>query len=280
MNAPSTLGLLEGAVLDPALVHRLLYEEYNHFQEDFERRARGDVQGFRSLCILWWSAFAPELVPPLLVDEMLAFVRRLAKSSERRTFGWSESIPITAALTCIFRDAGFVHDALRNLATGASWLRDQIAVELALAIPWVPSDTPELVEAIRHDFQEWHFGSGDALALYAASRGTKADKMRQITEWCSEFEAEAPDYDMLVSFRERGSASNPFVGPMLRIQRYVILRLAASTRQEPVQLTGVVQGAARGLDRIVWAGDVWKRSELHPLTSPWVSVSDVDFVQV
>jgi hypothetical protein len=219
-------------------------------------------------------------VPPLLVDEMLAFVGRLAKSSERRTFGWSESIPITAALACVFRDAGFVHDALCNLATGASWLRDQIAVELALAMPWVPSDTPELVDAIRYDFQEWHFGSGDALALYAASRGTKSDKMRQITKWCAEFETDAPDYDMLVSLRDHGSARNPLAGPMLRLQRYVTLRLAASTRQKPVQLTGLFHGAGQGLDRIVWAGDVWKRSEEHPLASPWVSVADVDFIQV
>jgi hypothetical protein len=280
MSESSTLHLFDEAVLDTGLVHRLLYSEFNRFPEDFERKARGDAQGFRSLCILWWAAFAPELVPPALVDEMLGFVGRLVKSDDRRTFGWSETIPITAALACIFRDGNFVYDAVRNLATGASWLRDQIAVEIAVAMPWVPSDMPELLEAVRYNFQEWHFGSGDALALYAASRGTKVDKTKQIAEWCSAVEPEAPDYDMLVRLRDRGSAPNPLAGPMLRIQRYVILRLAAATRERPVQLTGLFRDAAQGLERIVWGGDVWKRVDEHPLTGAWVSVKDVDTVHV
>ena len=38
----------------------------------------------------------------------------------------------------------------------------------------------------------------------------------------------------------------------------LILRLAAAVREElPLQLSGLVPGASKGLDRIVWSGDIW-----------------------
>ena len=57
----------------------------------------------------------------------------------------------------------------------------------------------------------------------------------------------------------------------------LILRLAAAVREElPLQLSGLVPGASKGLDRIVWSGDIWKRIETHPFGGVWVEVADVD----
>jgi len=70
---------------------------------------------------------------------------------------------------------------------------------------------------------------------------------------------------------------NPLAGPMLRIQCYVILRLTAAVREElALKLSGLVPGASKGLDRIVWSGDIWKRIETHPFGGGWVEVADVD----
>jgi len=121
-----------------------------------------------------------------LADETLALRKRCVESENHSTVGWTQTIPLGAALACVYRDQRFVYEAVDNLSHEASSLRDQIAVELALAMPVVPCYMRELIARVRRNVEEGHFGSGEALALYAANRGTKLEKMRQITARCSE----------------------------------------------------------------------------------------------
>ena len=45
MMATPTPRLFDDAILEPVLIHRLLYTEFNRFQADFEREASGEAQG-------------------------------------------------------------------------------------------------------------------------------------------------------------------------------------------------------------------------------------------
>lgn len=262
--------------VDAELVQRVLYAEFNRFHESFEDEDAREEQELRGGVLLWWATFAPELFSQALTDEIAALVRRSVDSANHRTFGWNQTISLCGVLARVCRDPRWLAEPLENLAHHNSALRRQIAAELALVIPCVPCEMPALRDAVRANFEAWHFSAGETVALYVASRGAKAEKMHQLACWCAELDPEAPDYEVLVAFRDRGYAPNPFAPFVGRLHRYLALRLATAGRETPVQLLGLLGGADGRPASTVGGSDVWRRLEQHPLAGPYVELSDVE----
>ncbi len=267
-------GLLRGLAIDAALVHRLLYSEYNRFQESFEDEDERAEQELRGCTLLWWATFAPELFPASLTSEIVALLRRSVDSGEHQTFGWNQTIALCGALARVTGYAGWLNEAIDNISHHNSSLRQGVASELALAMPCVPCDTPALVDGVRANFEAWHFFAGDGAALYAASRGTKAEKAKQITRWCSEINPKAPGYNVLLALRDGGIAPNPFAPFMGRLHRYLTLRLATAHQESPMQLSGVLVNVPRGHAEAI-GSEVWERLEKHPLVGAYIELADV-----
>lgn len=265
--------------VDGELVARMLFAEFNRFQEGFESVDWSEEQQFRGRALLWWAALAPETIPERLITEMGALVRQSRASDTYSNRDWILLVPLEAALAILTPWAGPIDHCVWGLCQGGSGVRFRVSRDLALVAPYLHSRNEALTSAVVLNFERHHFYQYEALAIYAASAGSKAEKTKQIQEWHAQWGGPGATDPTINELHDKGYMRNPLSDTVNRVSRYVALRLATAWQELPVQLGEVGANASTAPPGTGMARLIWQRLEEHSCIWNFVPVEDRDFPQ-
>ncbi|MGI8402225.1 MAG: hypothetical protein ACR2NS_11585 [Gemmatimonadaceae bacterium] len=257
--------LFAGLKLDRERIQRILYEEFNNFQENFELKEESQRQTSRGAFLGWFMVFGTELFPGDLADEIATYVEDSVGFSSHSTFGWHNTLDLRAGLFALTGDPEWIDEPLQNLGHETSSLRVYVAAALAPIAPLLSAANETLMERIAFNYTSRHFFNSFGLLLFAAAKGDSAAKQRQLRAWQKEFDPESDSYDTIGSLLGGAWIENPFVSYFRRTERYMLLRLCATQEFIPPQLIGdrrVVSSALPSID----AAQILSRVKSHPLT--------------
>lgn len=268
--------LLSGVELNRDRVQGFLYEEFNHFQENFELEEDSARQDMRGAFFSWFMVFAPELFPADLTDEIATYLDDAVDLPSYRTFGWHNTMHLRAGLFSLTDDRIWIEGALGNLGHENSLLRVYAANALALIAPQLQADDETLIDRIAFNYKSRHFFNDCGLLLFAAADGDSGKKKRQLQTWQRTFDPEASHFDKIGSLLSGEWIGNPFAPHFRRAERYALLRLCIRQKLVPPQLIGVKRhGGAAALPEID-AALILSRVESHPLAGEFASFDELN----
>jgi hypothetical protein len=252
----------------------LLYHDFNAYQRAFDDTSEDSAhQDLRASFLSWMMTFAPELFPADLSREIADFVTSAEDRDDYAHYGWHNTLHLRSGLFALTGAAGWLDDAIGNLAHQSSSLRGYVARTLAPVIHLI--DSADLVDGIAENLSLWHFSNIYPLTLYVASKGDANQKIAQLTEWAREY-PKHNDSKRLASLSSGERIENMFSPQFRRVERYILLRLCSEPGAIPIQRLAcwgedaTSSGLRPETPVSVDADLILERIERHPLSGEFV----------
>jgi hypothetical protein len=196
------------------LINELLIEEISAFVDVLSEATLSHRQELRGGLIAWLCYFLPEMVSPT-TQKLLLDAYEDNRTSYFET--WYQLLPLEMAMFGLSRDEAWLNNHKRNLSYGGSMLRYYVMQSLALAVPDLYFDDPQMYDAIRYGLSIPYFEAEMGAAMLAMCKGDSGHKKKTLAEWHGAYFLNRPE--ILKNLSEGTFAENWFfMWPFFRTQ--------------------------------------------------------------
>lgn len=155
--------------------------EFTEFERRFPEQQLSSLQEDRAMAIALISRFIPEALNPVFLARMIRLLDRARQLDSWTGSLWFQCLPIQAAVFSLTNLPEHARTLVQNLDHGNSSLRLWVMEVLALIVPELSLDDPELERRAVSNFESMHFHCEHGALLVLVARGD-ADRKRALLD--------------------------------------------------------------------------------------------------